>query len=76
MLGLQASGWPSIALFGLPGFLFLSKQRLGGGGVGNQNMPSPFPPVSAESYDLANQSLPSDLRSGLAQMVPHPTMQD
>lgn len=42
MLGLQATGWPSIALFGLPGFLFLSKQGLEGGGEGIRTCPLPF----------------------------------
>lgn len=66
-----------LALAGFPGFLFLSKQLIEGGrGSKHALPPSPPPPVSGETCDLTNQSLPSDLRSCLALMAPHPTVQD
>lgn len=66
-----------LALAGFPGFLFLSKQLIEGGRESKHALPPlPPPPVSGETCDLTNQSLPSDLRSCLALMAPHPTVQD
>lgn len=66
-----------LALAGLPGFLFLSKQLIEGGRESKHALPQPpQSPVSGEACDLTNQSLPSDLRNCLALMAPHTTVQD